>query len=301
MNTRHVFFPFLFLLPTLISASAQQSVNLPVTAKGAVLEKLAGGFSFTEGPSPDREGNVYFTDQPNDRILMWSITENLSTFMQPSGRSNGMFTDKDGFLWSCADEKNELWKIGQDKKVEVVTSQFNGKPFNGPNDVWVSPNGGAYITDPFYLRPWWDHKDMPQEGERVYFLTPDHKSLSIVIDDLKKPNGIVGTPDGKFLYVADIEGNLTWKYRINNDGTLSGKTLFCELGSDGMTLDEQGNLYLTGKGVTIFNNDGTKLGNIPIPENWTANICFGGKDHKSLFITATTGLYRVKMKVRGAF
>jgi gluconolactonase len=233
--------------------------------------------------------------------MVWSISGKVSTFMQPSGRSNGMFTDKDDFLWSCADERNELWRISPDKKVEVITGKFNGKPFNGPNDVWVAPGGNVYITDPYYLRPWWDHKEMPQEKERVYLLSADHKSLTVVIDDLKKPNGIVGTPDGKFLYVADIEGNLTWKYRINADGALSGKTLFCELGSDGMTLDEKGNLYLTGNGVTIFDNNGSKLGHIAVPEKWTANVCFGGSDHKSLFITATTGLYRVRMKFRGAF
>jgi gluconolactonase len=142
---------------------------------------------------------------------------------------------------------------------------------------------------------------MPQEKERVYLISSDHKSISVVIDDLKKPNGIVGTPDGKFLYVSDIESNMTWKYSINSDGTLAGKTLFCELGSDGMTLDEKGNAYLTGKGVTIYDINGSKVGNIPVPEEWTANVCFGGKDHKSLFITASKGLYRVKMKVKGAF
>ena len=301
MNTRSGFLSLLFLLVSIIPLTAQKPLNLPVTDSGAVLEKIADGFSFTEGPSPDKEGNVYFTDQPNNRIMKWNISGKLSTFLQPSGRSNGMFTDKDGFLWSCADEKNELWKISPDKKVEIITGKFDGKPFNGPNDVWVAPCGNVYITDPYYQRSWWDHKEMPQEKERVYLLSADHRSLSIVIDDLKKPNGIVGTPDGKYLYVADIEGNLTWKYRINSDGTLSGKTLFCELGSDGMTIDEKGNLYLTGNGVTIFDNDGTKIGNIPVPEKWTANVCFGGEDHKCLFITATTGLYRVRMKFRGAF
>lgn len=301
MIKRHFIPAQLLILLLFCLSSVQDNVKLSVTAKGAVLEKLAGGFSFTEGPAPDGEGNVYFTDQPNDRIMKWSINDELSTFMQPSGRSNGMFTDNKGILWSCADSKNELWKIGPDKKIEVVAGSFEDRPFNGPNDVWVSPAGGIYITDPFYLRPWWDHTKMPQLKERVYYIDPDKKTVKAVIDDLQKPNGIVGSPDGKTLYIADIGGNKTWRYSIKGDGSLTDKTFFCEPGSDGMTMDEKGNIYLTGNGVIVFDSTGKKIGNIPVPEKWTANVCFGGKDHKSLFITATTGLYRVKMKVRGAF
>ncbi|MBN2632416.1 MAG: SMP-30/gluconolactonase/LRE family protein, partial [Bacteroidales bacterium] len=120
-----------------------------------------------------------------------------------------------------------------------------------------------------------------------------------VADDLIQPNGIVGTPDGKTLYVADIRGNKTWSYSVNPDATLSGKTLFCEMGSDGMTIDSKGNLYLTGKGVTVFDKTGKRLGNIPVPENWTANVCFGGKNLKTLFITASKGFYAIKLKVKG--
>ncbi len=281
--------------------SAQNLPDLPVIRHGAVLETLALGFSFTEGPTPDSKGNVYFTDQPNDRIMEWTIAEKLITFMQPSGRSNGMFTDSQGNIWSCADEKTELWKIGTDGSKQVVVSGFEGKPFNGPNDVWVRPDGGAYVTDPFYARPWWNYKLMPQTAERVYYIAPGSSKAVAVIDDLEKPNGIVGTPDGHFLYVADIKANRTFRYLIGKDGSLSGKQLFCELGSDGMTMDELENIYITGDGVTIFDKTGKKIGNIPVPGPWTANVCFGGADHKSLFITATTGLYRVKMNVKGAF
>jgi gluconolactonase len=131
---------------------------------------------------------------------------------------------------------------------------------------------------------------------RVYYLSPDLKTLFIVAEDLLQPNGIVGTPDGKKLFVADIRDNKTWSFTINPDGILSDKTLFCELGSDGMTIDTEGNIYLTGKGVTVFDKTGRLLGNIPVPESWTANVCFGGKNRKTLFITA---FYRIRMKVRG--
>ena len=283
------------------SVKGQATSDLPLAAQGAVLEKLAGGFSFTEGPASDSEGNVFFTDQPNDRILEWTTGEKLTTFMSPSQRSNGMFIDNRGIIWSCADEKTRLLKIFPDKRIETVVELYDGKPFNGPNDVWVTPAGGAYITDPFYARPWWNYTVMPQEKQRVYYIAPASDKAVIVVDDMKAPNGIVGTPDGKTLYIADIGSNRTWKYAVNDDGTLMGKALFCELGSDGMTMDEIGNIYLTGQGVTIFDKTGRKLGNIPVPESWTANVCFGGHDHKSLFITASKGLYRLKMKVKGAF
>ncbi len=275
------------------------SLQMDIIQSGAQLEKLAGGFSFTEGASCDAKGNVYFTDQPNNRILVWSTDGKLSTFMEPAGRSNGMYFDRKGNLWSCADEKNEIWKISPDKKVTVILGQFMGKALNGPNDLWITKKGGVYFTDPYYVRTWWDHSTMPQPGQYVYYLKPDHKSLVKVVDDLKQPNGIVGTPDGKMLYISDIRDRKTWSYMVNSDGSLSGKKLICEMGSDGMTIDEKGNLYLCGNGVTIFDQAGKQLGNIPVPEKWTANVCFGDRDKKSLFITASTGLYRIRLKVRG--
>ena len=274
-----------------------------VIAPGAALEKLAGEFSFTEGPTADAQGNVYFTDQPNDRILIWSVEGKLSTFMQPCGRSNGMYFDAAGNLWSCADDQNQLWCIGKDKKVTVVVlADPAGKLLNGPNDVWVHPKktGGLYFTDPLYARPYWKRdKAMQPAGQYVYFLAPDHKTLRAVATDLTQPNGITGTADGKTLYVADIGAGKTYSYQIQKDGSLANKKLFCSLGSDGMTLDSEGNLYLTGKGVTVFDKTGKQIENIPVPEGWTANVSFGGKDRKTLFITASKGLYAIKTRTHG--
>jgi gluconolactonase len=299
MKVIHVLLVTVILLPQTVFC--QDEVLSQILRPGSKLEKLAGEFSFTEGPAPDAAGNVYFTDQPNDRIIVWSIKGGLSTFMQPSGRSNGLFFDKNGILWSCADEKNELWRISPDKSVEVVLSGYEGKLLNGPNDLWVADDGSIYFTDPFYKRSWWDHSEKPQDKQCVYYLSPDHKVLKRVAEDLVQPNGIIGTPDGKILYVADIGGNKTWSYSINEDGSLDDKKLFCEMGSDGMTIDIEGNLYLTGKGVTVFDKSGKKIGNIQVPENWTANVCFGGKERKSLFITASKSLYMIKTRVKGAF
>lgn len=267
---------------------------------GTVLEKLADGFLFTEGPSADSKGNIYFTDQPNDRIMVWSTANKLSTFLQPSGRSNGLAFDRAGNLWACADEKNELWSIAPDGKVTVIPSKFQDKPLNGPNDLWIDKDGGIYFTDPFYKRTWWDHDTMPQSVQAVYYLKPDHKTIVILIDDLLQPNGIVGSPDGKTLFIADIRAGKTWTFSIENDGSLGNKKLFCEMGSDGMTIDTKGNIYLTGKGVTVFDSNGIRLGNIAVPESWTANVCFGGKDMKSLFITASKGFYRIRTLIKGA-
>lgn len=269
-------------------------------APDAALQTLATEFEFTEGPAADAQGNVYFTDQPNDRIMKWSVDGKLSTFLKPSGRSNGLYFTKDGTLLACADEKNELWAIGPDGKHEVLVDQFEGKLLNGPNDLWVRPDGGIYFTDPFYKRDYWNRGEIEQDGRCVYFLDKTRKQLKRVVDSLTQPNGIIGTPDGKTLYVADISGRKTYSFRIQPDGSLTDKRLFCEPGSDGMTIDEKGNVYLTGRGVLIFNPAGEKIGKIDVPEGWTANVCFGGADFQTLFITASKGLYSIKMQVKGA-
>ncbi|MCS7091174.1 MAG: SMP-30/gluconolactonase/LRE family protein [Verrucomicrobiota bacterium] len=283
------------------TVGAQSSDPLAsLLAPGATLRKLADGFRFTEGPTADPEGNVYFTDQPNNRILKWSVSEELTTFLQPAGRANGMCFDRQGRLIVCADETNALWRIDiTNRTVEVLLWLFEGRPLNGPNDVWVAPNGDVYFTDPYYQRPWWKHKEPPQPGQHVYRLSADGRLLQRVVDDLLQPNGITGTPDGKTLFVADIRAGKTYAYDIQSDGSLGRKRLFCEAGSDGMTVDEQGNLYLTGNGVLVFDRQGKHLGTIQVPERWCANVSFGGRGHQTLFITASTGLYAISMQTRG--
>jgi gluconolactonase len=268
-------------------------------APGAKLEKLAGGFAFTEGPAADAQGNVFFTDQPNDRILKWDVDGKLSTFLQPCGRANGLCFDAEGNLWACADDKNELWRISPDKQVTVVVKDYEGKLLNGPNDVWVRPDGGLYFTDPFYKRSYWKRGPKEQDVEGVYYLAPDRKKSVRVAGDLKQPNGIIGTPDGKTLYVADIGAGRTYAYDIQPDGTLANRRLFCKLGSDGMTIDSEGNVYLTGRGVTVFDRSGKQVAHIAVNEPWTANVCFGGKDRQTLFITASRNLYGLRMRVKG--
>ena len=282
------------------NAEKASKADSPVLAAGAKVEKLAGEFKFTEGPAADANGNVYFTDQPNDRIMKWSVDGKLSEHMKPCGRSNGLYFDGKGNLLACADEKNQLWSIGPDKRATVLVKDYEGKLLNGPNDLWVRPDGGVYFTDPFYKRPYWKRGPSEQDAQAVYFLSADRKRLVRVAGDLMQPNGIVGTPDGKRLYVADIRAGKTYAYDIQADGALANRKLFCPMGSDGMTIDDAGNVYLTGRGVTVFDKAGGKVEHIEVPERWTANVCFGGKDGRTLFITASTGLYAVRMKTKAA-
>ena len=290
---------------TLLAASAITSpaADSRIIAPGAELQKLAGEYAFTEGPAVDRDGNIYFTDQPNDRIVKWTAADSsVEDWLKPAGRSNGTYFDQAGNLIACADEKNELWSIAPNKQVTVLLKDFGGKLLNGPNDLWIRPDGGLYFTDPLYPRDYWKRDNaMQQDGQHVYFLAKGAQEPVRVATDLKQPNGIVGTPDGKTLYVADIGARKTYAYDVQADGSLAGKRLFCELGSDGMTLDAEGNVYLTGQGVTVFDKSGKQIEQIPVPGGWTANVTFGGKDRKLLFITASMGIYGLKMKVAGAY
>jgi gluconolactonase len=290
---------FSFLL--LVALAAAPSLHAEsVIAPGATLQKLAGDFKFTEGPTCDKNGNVFFVDQDNNRIMEWSADGKLSTFMQPSGYANGMHFDAKGNLIACADENNQLWSIAPDKTVTVLITNYDGKFMNGPNDVWIAPNGAMYITDPLFPRRWWTNQVSRVASQEVYYLSPDRKTLTRVTEDLRQPNGITGTPDGKNLFVADMRANQTWRYDIQPDGSLANKTPICALSSDGMTIDEEGNLYLTGRGVTVFDKTGKQIDHIDVPEGWTANVCFSGPDHKTLFITASKSFYSIQLRVKGA-
>ena len=292
------FLCLLLLVSTVTNAQEKQDTSA-IIAPGASLHQVAADYKFTEGPAVDAQGNVFFTDQPNNRIMKWSTDGTVSVFMDSAGRANGLFFDRQGNLIACADAQNQLWQISPDKKVTVLVNDFQGKRLNGPNDLWVDLKGGVYFTDPYYQRDYWSHAEPEIDAERVYYLSPDKKTLTPVITDLVKPNGIVGTADGKQLYAADIGDDKTYVYQINDDGSLSGKQLFAEMGSDGMTLDNQGNVYFTGQGVTVFNRRGKQIEHIEVDEGWTANVCFGGKDRTTLFITAMKSLYTLEMRVKG--
>ncbi|HEY4155842.1 MAG TPA: SMP-30/gluconolactonase/LRE family protein [Puia sp.] len=258
-------------------------------------------FSFTEGPAVDKQGNVFFTDQPNNRIWEYDINGKLKLFLDSAGRSNGMYFDSKGNLITCADEKDQLWSIDKNKKIRILLKDYRGHRLNGPNDLWISPSGDIYLTDPYFQRDYWTRKmaDPALGGEKLYCLRHNQKELILVESETVKPNGLVGAPDGKWLYVADMGLGKTFRYGINPDGTLKNKQLFVNQASDGMTIDNRGNIYLTGDGVSVYNPAGKKIAQIDIPEKWTANICFYGKEKNILFITASKSIYLLPTRVKG--
>jgi len=267
--------------------------------KGEQVQQAGSGYAFTEGPSVARDGRVFFTDQPNDRIYVWDQKSGITLFKQDCERANGTWFDGEGNLLACADMHNSIIKITPPGElIRVYDKGFGGVHLNGPNDLWQDRQGGIYFTDPYWHRNYWEEgRKQEQDIQAVYYLKPSGE-LVRVIEDLKVPNGIVGTPDGKFLFVADMMGRATWKYTINADGSLGNKTLFAPSGSDGMTIDGQGNIYLTAGKVLVYNPEGQKIGEIALSEGPT-NVCFGGKKRNILFITARTSVFTLKMKVKG--
>lgn len=281
------------------SQAIAQQTDTNIIAPGATLQLVSSQFAFTEGPASNKKGDVFFTDQPNDKIWKYDTEGNLSVFLEKSGRSNGLYFDPGGNLISCADEKNELWSISPTGKITVLLSNYQGSRFNGPNDLWVHPKGGIYFTDPYYQRPYWSHNKPELSRQNLYYLQKGKKVAVIADSNLVQPNGIIGTRDGKLLYVADIRDNKTYRYRVSDNGTLSNRELFVEQGSDGMAIDNRGNVYLTGRGISVFDPSGKKISQIDVPAKWTANACFGGKDNNMLFITASESVFTLQMQVKG--
>jgi len=288
-----------FLFSMGVNAFSQDSGS--ILAGESKPQLVSDQFSFTEGPAVDKQGNVYFTDQPNNKIWKYSTDGKLSVFMDKAGRSNGMYFDSKGNLITCADEKNQLWSIDPKGKVTVLLDNYQGHQFNGPNDLWIDPKGGIYFTDPYFQRDYWERKspDPGMKGEKLYFLPKGKKQPVLVDADIQKPNGLIGTPDGKYLYVADMGPKKIYKYEIAADGSLKNRQAFAEDLSDGMTIDQQGNIYLAGRGVTVYNAQGKKIKQIDVPSKWTANVCFGGKNRDILFITASESVYILPMQVKG--
>jgi gluconolactonase len=277
------------------------------------LREISAGHRFTEGPATAPNGDVHFTDQPNDTILRWSAeTGDVVVWRAPSGRANGMEFDGEGRLVACADGANALVRFEPDGTATTLVDAFDGRLLNGPNDLWIAPEGRIYVTDPWYRRSHWSEHPVErrrtaprpeQPSEGVYLVELDATGATArverILDDLAKPNGIVGSPDGRTLYVADIGAGRTYAYARRPDGRVGARRTLIDMGSDGMAVDGRGNVYLTGDGVTIVSPDGDVLGRIAIPEGWTSNVTFGGADRKTLVVTASERVYAIPMSVAG--
>lgn len=269
------------------------SVDTPLAVQGATVEMVADGFRFTEGPVCGPDGTFYFSDLHGGKI--WKILPGADSPVEVAKdvmATNGLFLDRDGFLFACCPVEGSVVRLGKDGKSTAVASAYQGKRFNAPNDLWVDKNGGVYFTDPLY------GTSRDEQGcQGVYYITPKGEVVRMV-DDLVKPNGLACTPDGKRLYVADHAGKKTYLYDIGRDGKLENCRLFTDTGSDGMTVDKAGNVYLTSGRVWIFSPEGKPMGSIRTPVPPT-NLCFGGPDGKTLCITARSAVYKVEMSVEG--
>ncbi len=263
---------------------------------GAEVVAAATNFGFTEGPAADAQGHVFFTDIPRSTIHRWdAATGAVTAWTTNSGGANGLYFDARGRLLACEGDRKRVVAWSPDGRTStVLTATYAGSPFNQPNDLWVAPNGGIYFSDPNYSK-----QPDTQAAEGVYYLAPGSNVPVRVIGDFKKPNGLIGTPDGRTLYATDIGARKTWAYTIQTDGTLADQRLFCERGSDGMALDAEGRVYLTDRGVAVFAADGRPLEVIALPQA-PANVTFGGADGRTLFMTARTAVYTLRMAVAGA-
>ena len=289
-----------------VLAPAQENEIVP---KGAKLEKLWGEGSFTEGPAYGPGACVYFSDIGN-RIMKYDPKANKTTvYREPSGRSNGLEFDPKGRLIACeganSGGKRRISITETDGTVKTLADKWMGKRFNSPNDLIIDKQGRVYFTDPRYVG------DDPREidTESVYRIDPDG-TVTQIIKDVTKPNGIVLSPDMKTLYLAEnhpTKDRFLLAYPLKEDGSVGPKKILHDFGKgrgvDGMTIDVKGNIYATaGKddkaGVYIFDPQGKLLTVIPTPETPT-NCCFGGKDRKTLYVTAGVSLYRVELNVPG--
>jgi len=277
--------------------ASSSSTEESVVQDGAEITTIAEGLSFAEGPAADADGNLYFSDIPANRIYKWSGTGEPTVFREDSGGANGLFFDSGGNLLACEGSNGRLVSIDPQGVVTVLADKYpleTGSAFNEPNDLWIDPKGGIYFSDPVYMK-----ESAVQDGEHVYYLTPNRDKIDRVVASMTKPNGIIGTADGTTLYVADHGAEKTYRYTIAENGGLSDETLFVSAGSDGMTIDSEGNIYLTNEnGVQVYSSSGTLLETIEVTEE-PSNVCFGGTDGQTLFITARTKVYSIQMRVKG--
>lgn len=266
------------------------------------IELVRDGFQFTEGPADDRNGTLYFSDIPAETIFQLQ-GDKVTTLTTKSGHSNGLMVDGAGRLLACQMDGQLVRRDLASGKVEVLASEYKGKRFNAPNDLVLDQHGGVYFTDPLFRAP----KPLPQATQGIYYVSAKGE-ITRLDSDLPAPNGIALSPDEKTLYVIPSESAEMLAYQVTDAGKISGRRVFCRLrqnddtgnrGGDGMTVDTQGNLYITSElGVQVFSPAGEFLGNIAFPQH-PANVTFGGPERRTLYVTARTGLYRCKMKAVG--
>ena len=271
-------------------------------------ERLATGCIFTEGPLwHRREKYLLFSDMPGDHLRRWSQKDGVTTFRKPCNKSNGLAWDLQGRLLTCEHGSSCLTRTEADGRITILASHYEGKELNSPNDLAVRSDGAVYFSDPSYGRK--EHFGLPREPQLpfrgVYRLAPDGKTLTLLASDFGQPNGVCFSLDEKTLFVSDTDRQHIRAFDVRADGTLANGQLWANTvgespgAPDGLKIDSAGNLYSCGPGgIHVFAPDATCLGVIRVPE-YTANFCWGDDDFRSLFVTASSSVYRIRVTVPG--
>ncbi len=299
----HALLTGLLLLATTSITTAQDDRFRALVPAEAKLEKLGTGMKFVEGPvwSDENGGFLIFSDIPANELKEWTKAEGVSTWAKESNQTNGNTRDREGRLISCEHAGRRVTLVHKSDKREALIDSFDGKKLNSPNDAVVTSDGTIWFTDPTYGL---GKNPKAQTANHVFAFNPQTKEINPVVSDFVQPNGLCFSPDEKKLYVADSgKPRHIRVFDVKPDNTLSEGKVFCTIDKgvpDGIRCDEKGNVWSsTGDGVQVFAPDGKLLGRIPVPES-PANLCFGGADGKTLFITARTSLYAIETTVRGA-
>jgi gluconolactonase len=279
-----------------------------VVGGDVALERLATGFDFTEGPIwHPREKHLTFSDMPGDHMRRWTEASGITTFRRPCNRANGNTYDRGGRMLSCEHATSRVTRTEPDGSITVLATHYDGRELNSPNDIVVKSDGRIYFTDPTYGRMPYYGVERPQQldFQGVYRVDPDGANLTLLADDFSQPNGLCFSLDEKRLFVNDTERGHIRVFDVGADGGLTGGSVWAEVkgegagGPDGMKIDSRGNLYCCGPGgLHVFSPEAQSLGVIRVPEV-VANFTWGDEDMKSLFLTASGSLYRVRTRTPG--
>jgi len=277
----------------------------------ADVEQIATGFLFTEGPIWRADGSLHFSDMPDDKRRRWHPDEGVTVLRDPSNKCNGMTLDNDGNLIVCEHVTSSVVRERPDGTRETLATHYQGKELNSPNDVIVAGDGSILFTDPTYGRMpvFGIEREQELSFQGVYRIPAGGRELQLLVDDFAQPNGLCLSPDESLLYVNDTDRAHIRVFEVGEGFSLSaGRVLADRIGTgdmesgelvDGMKLDERGNIYVTGpKGVWIISADGDRLGVIQVPEN-VGNVNWGDEDWRTLYIAASTSIYRIRMNVGG--
>jgi gluconolactonase len=292
---------FLFLVG--VAGVTADEKAIPGVGPAGEIKKVQTGFKFTEGPIGDAHGNVYFSDIPNEKIHKIDADGKPSVFREKSNSANGLMISAKGEIVACEMTGAIVALSADGKERRVITDKFDGKRYNAPNDLVLDKAGGVYFTDPQFRAP----TPLPQGKTCVYYVDAGGK-VTRLIDDLPNPNGVRLSPDEKTLYVFPTGQKQMMSYPVEEPGKLGKGKVFCELkqakeggnaGGDGGAVDTKGNVYIAANtGLQVFDKDGKYLGTIVFPEQ-PSNATFGGKDMKTLYVTARTSVYACPMDIAG--